>query len=107
MLSPVGHENANKDPQVDDHNEEAQEIIDPTPIPKDKPRRKLTKIIYEDSEKARRAKVAAKIIWYGYLCLLWSRVYQAKNQCVGAQENTFVHLDKDNQCQFRAYQKCN
>ena len=49
MLSPVGHENANEDPQVDDHNKEAQDIIDPTPIPEDKPRRKLTKIIYDRS----------------------------------------------------------
>ena len=49
MLSPVGHENANEDPQVDDHDEEAQEIIDPTPIPENKPRRKLTKIIYDRS----------------------------------------------------------
>ena len=40
MLSTVGHENANEDPQVDDHDEEAQEIIDPTRIPEDKPRRK-------------------------------------------------------------------
>ena len=49
MLSPVGHENANEDPQVDDHNEETQDKIDPTPITEDKPKKKLTKIIYDRS----------------------------------------------------------
>lgn len=50
MLSPMGHENANEDPQVDDHDEEVQEMIDPTPIPENKPRRKIiTKIVYDRS----------------------------------------------------------
>ena len=50
MLSSMGHENANEDPQVDDHDEEVQEMIDPTPIPENKPRRKnITKIIYDRS----------------------------------------------------------
>ena len=49
-LSPMGHENANEDPQVDDHDEEVQEMIDPTPIPVNKPRRKnITKIVYDRS----------------------------------------------------------
>ena len=29
----MGHENTNKDPQIDDHDEEVQGIIDPTPSP--------------------------------------------------------------------------
>ena len=51
MLSPTGHENANEDPQIDDHNGEVQEILDPTPIPENKPgrRKNITKIVYDRS----------------------------------------------------------
>ena len=49
-LSPMGHENANEDPQADDHTKVVQEMIDPTPIPENKPRRKkITKIVYDRS----------------------------------------------------------
>ena len=39
MLSPMGHENANKDPQADDHEELEKEMINPTPTPENKLRK--------------------------------------------------------------------
>ena len=50
MLSPKGHETANENPQAGDHDKQVQEMIDPTPIPENKPRRKnITKIVYDRS----------------------------------------------------------
>ena len=50
MLSPMGHENANEDPQADDHEEEEKEMINPTPTPENKPRKKnITKIVFDRS----------------------------------------------------------